>query len=153
MNIVDAIHDKRFFKPIFKDLKTWKAWLVLLEAYFGLEMTPADLEVYREHTGRSDTPKKEFKELWCICGRRGGKSHTASVIAVYLALFYDFQKYLSPGETATIQIVAADRQQAKIILDYIRGIFQANPIFGQYMRDDFKESIHLNNNVSIEVMS
>ena len=102
MNIVQAIQDKRFFRPIFKDLKTWKAWLVLLRAYFGLEMTSEDLEVYYKYTGRSDIPKKEFKELWCICGRRGGKSHMALVIAVYLALFYDFQKYLSPGERAII---------------------------------------------------
>jgi hypothetical protein len=75
------------------------------------------------------------------------------VIAVYLSLFSDFQKYLSPGERAAVQIIAADRAQAKLILDYIRGIFQANPIFGQYVQDDYKEAIHLNNSVSIEVMS
>jgi hypothetical protein len=153
MNVVEAIKDKRFFRPIFKDLDTWKAWLVLLKAYFAIEMKKEDLEVYYKYTGRSDMPAKQFKELWCICGRRGGKSHMASVMAVYLSLFYDFQKYLSPGERAIIQIIAADRNQAKIILDYIRGIFQANPVFGQYVQDDFKESIHLNNSVSIEVMS
>jgi hypothetical protein len=153
MNIVEAIKDDRFFRPVFKDLNTWGNWLVLLKAFFAIEMTKEELEVYFKYTGRSDVPQKEFKELWCICGRRGGKSHMASVIAVYLALFYDFQKYLSPGERAVIQVIAADRAQAKLILDYVRGIFETNPVFGQYVDQDYREAIHLNNSVSIEVMS
>jgi len=35
----------------------------------------------------------------------------------------------------------------------VRGIFETNPVFGQYLQDDYKEAIHLNNSVSIEVMS
>jgi hypothetical protein len=153
VNIVEAIKDERFFRPIFKDLATWQNWLVLLKAYFGLEMTPDEFAVYQKYTGRPDVPKKEFGELWIAAGRRSGKSLMSSVIAVYLALFNDFQKYLSPGERAIIQIIASDRAQAKLILDYVRGIFETNPVFGQYVEQDFREAIHLNNSVSIEVMS
>jgi hypothetical protein len=153
VNIVEAIKDERFFRPIFKDLATWQNWLVLLKAYFGLEMTPDEFAVYQKYTGRPDVPKKEFGELWIAAGRRSGKSLMSSVIAVFLALFHDFQQYLSPGERAIIQIIASDRAQAKLILDYVRGIFETNPVFGQYVEQDFREAIHLNNSVSIEVMS
>ena len=130
MNIVEAIKDERFFRPIFKDLATWQNWLVLLKAYFGLEMTPDEFAVYQKYTGRPDVPKKEFGELWIAAGRRSGKSLMSSVIAVFLALFHNFQQYLSPGERAIIQIIASDRAQAKLILDYVRGIFETNPVFG-----------------------
>ena len=60
---------------------------------------------------------------------------------------------LAPGERAVIQIIAADRNQAKIILSYIKGIFEAVSMFGQYVVDDLKESIILSNSISIEVMS
>jgi hypothetical protein len=153
VNIVEAIKDERFFRPIFKDLATWQNWIVLLKAYFGLEMTPDEFAVYQKYTGRPDVPKKEFGELWIAAGRRSGKSLMSSVIAVFLALFHDFQQYLSPGERAIIQIIASDRAQAKLILDYVRGIFETNPVFGQYVEQDFREAIHLNNSVSIEVMS
>jgi hypothetical protein len=153
VNIVEAIKDDRFFRPVFKDLTTWQNWLVLLKAYFGLEMTPDEFAVYQKYTGRSDVPKKEFGEIWIAAGRRSGKSLMSSVIAVFLALFHDFQQYLSPGERAIIQIIASDRAQAKLILDYVRGIFETNPVFGQYVEQDFREAIHLNNSVSIEVMS
>ena len=153
MDIIRALNDERLFKGCFRDLSTWQSWIVLLKALFALEMSKADFEIYRTYTGRSDVPGKEFKEAWIVCGRRGGKSFVSAVIAVYLALFHNFQQYLSPGERAIIQIIASDRAQAKLILDYVRGIFETNPVFQQYVQDDYKEAIHLNNSISIEVMS
>ena len=44
MNIVEAIKDDRFFRPVFKDLDTWKAWIVLLKALFAIEMTKEEFE-------------------------------------------------------------------------------------------------------------
>jgi hypothetical protein len=28
-----------------------------------------------------------MRELWCVCGRRGGKSRIAAALAIYFALF------------------------------------------------------------------
>ena len=111
------------------------------------------MKIYRRCTGRQKPPEKEFREFWGICGRRGGKSFIAAVVAVFLALFFKYEKHLSPGERGTIQIIAADRSQAQVILSYIKGILQNNPVFAQYIVNDFKESIDLSNSISIEVMS
>ena len=141
MNIGQALHDDRLFKPIFKDLSTWQNWIVLLKAFFALEMTGEEFAAYQKFTSRSDRPKKAFKEGWIISGRRGGKSQMAAIIAVYLSLFSNFQKYLSPGEKAIVQIIAADRAQARIILNYIKGIFESNKLFAGYVQDDLKEAV------------
>ena len=153
MNIIQAIESEKLFRPCFKDLSTWSSWLVLLKALFGLKMSKKELAFFRQCAGRENPPKGEFKELWAVIGRRGGKSFIAAVVAVYLALFHSYEKYLSAGEVGVIQVIASDRSQAQVILGYIRGILKANPVFAQYVVNDLRESIELSNGLSIEVMS
>jgi hypothetical protein len=153
MNIVKALSDKKLFRSCFKSLDSWGAWMVLLKALFGLPMAEGELALYRRCTGRERPPEREFRELWAIVGRRGGKSFMMSVVAVFLALFYDYKKHLSPGERGVIQVIAADRGQAQVILNYIKGILENNPVFRQYVEQSLKESIDLSNSISIEVMS
>ena len=153
MNIIKAIHNPKLFKPVFRDLKTWESWLTLLKVFFGLKLSESDLSLFYESTGRKEPPKGEFKELWAIVGRRGGKSFISAVVAIYLALFFDYKKYLAPGELGAIQIIAADRAQAQVILRYIKGILNSNPILFQYVKDELRERVDLTNGISIEVMS
>lgn len=153
MNIIDAIHDKDLFLPCFRDLNTWESWLVLLKALFGLGMDEEDLSLYQSATGRQSPPEGECNELWAIVGRRGGKSFISAVTATYLALFCDYKKYLSPGERGVIQVIAADRAQAQVILSYIKGILHSNPVFEQYIENELKESVDLTNGISVEVYS
>lgn len=116
-------------------------------------MSKQEISLYQDCTGREKPPETESKELWAIIGRRGGKSFVASVIAVFLALFYKYEEFLGPGEIGTIQVVAADRAQAQVILNYIRGILRSNPIFSQYVLSDLRESIELTNRISVVVES
>jgi hypothetical protein len=153
MDIIKAIHSKKLFRPAFRDMDTWQSWFVLLRAFFGLKLGKKAFELFKHCSGRQMEPDGEFKELWCVCGRRGGKSWIASVVATYLALFYDYSKHLAPGEKGIIQIIAADRSQAQVILRYCKGILNSNPVFKQYIENDFRESIELSNGINIEVMS
>jgi len=153
MDIITAISDEKLFRPVFKDLDTWGAWFTLLKAFFGRPMTEADLGLYYKCTGRENHPGGEFKELWAVIGRRGGKSFIASATAVYLALFYNYKQHLSPGERGVIQIIAADRAQAQVILRYIKGILNSNEVFTQYVENEYRERIDLTNDLSFEVMS
>lgn len=153
MNIIEAINSEKLFRPAFRDLTTWSAWLTLLKALFGLPMSEDDLALFTRCTGRERPPEGEFKELWAIVGRRGGKSFIMSVVASYLALFYNYKQHLAPGERGVVQVIAADRAQAQVILGYIRGLLESNPVFGQYVEQSLKESIDLTNGISIEVMS
>ena len=151
LTIVDAIRDTKLFRPLFQELSTWRCWVVLLKALFALQMSPGEAKIYRKLTGRKSIPKEPFRELWAIVGRRGGKSFIMSIIAVYLALFRSFKQYLSPGERGVIQVIAADRAQARVIFRYISAILNSKPIFQQYIQNETKESIELSTGVDIEV--
>jgi hypothetical protein len=153
MNIVDAIHSEKLFKPVFRNIKTWSSWLVLLKALFALQMDAKDLALYRECTNRKNPTQQPLKELWAIVGRRGGKSFIMSVIAVFLALFHNFRKYLAVGERGTIQIIAADRAQARVIFRYISAVLNGTEVFAQYVLNETKERIELATSIDIEVMT
>src|SRR5689334_383492 len=98
MTILDAIQDLNLFRPLFKNLDTWRAWLVVLKALFALPMDEAELSLYQKLTGRTAPPLQQFQECWLVVGRRGGKSFTVALIAVFLACFRDYQAFLGPGE-------------------------------------------------------
>ena len=172
MNILQAIKDPKLFAPCFKDIATWTSWLTLLKALFGLWMSAEESTLLAKCTGRppgGEPAAKEaggvhgharghnrnngFRELWAICGRRSGKSFISALIACYLALFYDYKKYLNPGEVGVIQIIASDRAQSQVILNYIKGILRGNPIFSQLISNELRESVELSNNISIETAS
>ena len=98
MNIIDAIHNEELFRPYFKDLSTWSSWVCVLKALFGISMSQDELETFEACTGRRWYTDAGFKEFWGICGRRGGKSRVAALVAVFMALFHDWKPYLTAGE-------------------------------------------------------
>src|SRR5262245_48079628 len=91
-------------------------------------MTAAEVDLYRRHTGRQAPPEGPAREAWLVVGRRGGKSRIAALVAVYVAAFRDYRTVLAPGEKATVAVIAADRQQARVCFRYITGLFDAVPM-------------------------
>ena len=79
-------------------------------------MSEVQEETYRACTGRTEVPGDGYNEAWLVVGRRGGKSFVLALIAVFLASFKDWQPYLSPGERATVMVIATDRRQARVII-------------------------------------
>ena len=98
---------------------TWIAWRSLLLAAMGEELLPGELEHFRKLTGRDEPPDQRVSEFWGIVGRRGGKSSAVAVLAVYLVALCRWPM-LSPGEAGHVLIVAPDRSQGGVILDYAR---------------------------------
>ena len=92
-----------------------------------------------------------YSEAWLVIGRRGGKSFILATIAVYLACFKDWRRYLGPGEIATIPVIAADRRQARVLLRYVKGLLTSVPMLSQLIASATKESITLSNRVMIEI--
>ncbi len=101
-------------------------------------MTDAEAALYRACTARSDLPTAAFAILWLCIGRRAGKSYCMALIAVFLAVFKDWQPFLSTGERAVVLIVAADREQAKVVRRYIGGVM-ANPMFAPRVEGETAE--------------
>ena len=151
MTIVQAIQDRRLFGglPPFRDLSTWRVWMVLLKAAFALPMDAAELEIYRRHTGRLNPPKKPPRELWIIVGRRGGKSLMAAVIAVFLACFVPWPLGI---QTGYIMVIACDRKQAQNVFGYIKQILRL-PALRTLVESEGKEEIALKNGIRIAVQT
>jgi hypothetical protein len=125
MDLLTACRDENLFKAWFKDPATWSSWFVFLRALFALPIeSDEDLATYTRCTGRAVPSEEPASESWLICGRRSGKSFVLSLIATYLATFKDWRAHLSPGERATVMIVAADRKQARVIVRYIRAFLE-----------------------------
>jgi hypothetical protein len=151
MNIIQSIHDKRLFRPLFKDLSTWAAWLVILKATFALDMTEDELEVFYQLAGNRRPPDKPVKTLVVVAGRRSGKSFVLSLLTVFLGLFYSYRKHLTVGERAKIVLTAADKPQAKVDFNYCHGILHSSPVFEQYVVKSLSDRIELSTQVDIEV--
>src|SRR5713226_2023534 len=124
MNIIEAIEDLALFRPLFKDLSTWRAWLVVLRAIFALPMDEAERACFTTLTGRETPPATQVEECWLVVGRRGGKSFIVALIAAFLGCFRDYRPYLGPGERGVIMLTATDRKQARVIMRYLMAILE-----------------------------
>lgn len=149
MNIIEAIEDKRFFRPLFKDVETWGSWMTFLQALFGLPID--NMKTFQDCMGLKKVPGDRYREAFVICGRRSGKSFISSIIAVYLATFKDWSKTLSPGERGYVFVIANDKRQARIIKDYISGILKSSASFKKLVSRELTEEIELKNQASIMV--
>jgi hypothetical protein len=130
---------------------TWGAWRAFLAACFALPMEDNAIACYRKHTSRTDLPTTQFREAFCVVGRRGGKSAVAALIACYLATFRDYSEVLAPGETGIVMLLAADRRQARVLLGYINGFFDSIPALGRMLLNRTQEALTLTNRIRIEI--
>jgi hypothetical protein len=151
VNIIEAISDPAIFGPAFRNKDTWQAWFAFLATLFGLELTPEQLALYQQCTGRKLAPVTRAVEAWLVCGRRAGKSFILALVAVFLACFFDWTPYLAPGERGTIMIIAADRRQARTIMRYVKGLLRSVPMLARTIEAERTESIDLSNRITIEV--
>ena|SRR6516225_3537386 len=80
-DILAAIDDEHWWRQWFNK-GDWGAWKVFLKAAFGIgPMDDAELAIFRECTGRTESPNKQCAEAWAICGRRGGKTRVMATCA------------------------------------------------------------------------
>jgi hypothetical protein len=150
MNILDAMNDPKVFGRHFHG-DSWAAWRAFLAALFGLPLSAEQLKLYRQCAGRDASVTSPTREAWLVCGRRSGKSFVLAVVAVFLACFRDWRRYLGPGERCTVMIVAADRRQARVIMRYCRGLLKAVPMLERVIEGETRESLDLRHRVTIEV--
>ena len=82
-----ALTDQRLLGAAMSDQQSWRTWLVVLKAAFGITLDENERAVFASVAGTRAPPSKRVRELWCICGRRSGKSRMAAALAVYHACF------------------------------------------------------------------
>jgi hypothetical protein len=151
VNIVEAINDPGLFAPWFKNPETWEAWRAFLAGLFGLPMKDRkQRRIFEECTGRKP-PRKPMKEGWLVVGRRGGKSFISALVAVYLACFFDYRRYLAPGERGTVMLLAQDRRGARVLMWYISALLNNVSLLKPLIVKETTEAIELANGLNIEV--
>ena len=127
MTILDTLDDPNLLGAAFPDAESWRAWRAFLASVYGPPMTVDQAAIFRRHTGRQTPPAGPAREVWCIAGRRAGKSRIAALLAVYVAAFKDYRAVLAPGEKATVAVIAADHQQARVVFRYITDLSEPAP--------------------------
>jgi hypothetical protein len=149
-DILRVIGDRNLLGPWFKG-SSWSTWRTVLKAAYGMPMTDKErMQFYG--VAERDPPAKQVRELWIVAGRRAGKDSIASAIAVHAAIASDtYAPLLRPGERASVLCLACDRDQAQIVLRYIRGYFSKAPLLRELVVREHANGLDLANNVEIIV--
>jgi hypothetical protein len=151
MNIIDAITDEEVLGSWFSG-ESWKAWRVVLKAAFALPLDETELAIFHQIAGDRQPPKQRVRELWIVVGRRGGKDSIVSAIATYMAAIEEAHVgRLRPGEKATVACLASDREQAAILLAYIKSMFSEHDDLGSKLVSQTKRGLELDNDAEIVI--
>jgi Phage Terminase len=121
----------------------------VLRAAFGLQLSDKERATFAQVAGDRGPPSKRVRELWAVVGRRGGKSRIAAVIAVFQACFVEHR--LAPGEVGYVLVLAASRDQARVVFDYIKAFLEASPVLRHEIESASGSDIRLRNGVVIAV--
>jgi hypothetical protein len=148
-NLIEAIDGP--FQPWFKG-ESWNGWRSVIKAVSTLPMTADDVQFWAEVAGGRKPPTKRPREIWIAAGRRSGKDSVASAAAAHAAAFFDRQDLLRPGERALVAIVACDRDQSRICLNYTKAFFETGPLRGLVERET-EDGLWLANRVDISVQT
>jgi hypothetical protein len=151
VTISQAFHDRRLFAATLGDLSTWQVWLTVLCAAFALPLTFEQQQLFAAIAGGRLPPLKTVRELWCIAGRRSGKSRVAALIAVFIALFVKHR--VSPGERPMVLVIAGSVDQARTVFGYVKGFLEAAPALQREVAAVRRYEIELHNGLTISVHS
>ena len=142
IDIVRALQDKNLLGAGLGDPASWSRWFSILKAAFALPMNNSDLASFKEVAGR-EPPSQRVDELWCLLGRRSGKSRIAAALACFAALLVPRQ--LARGETGVVLVLAASSDQAKVVFGYCIGFLQASPVLAREIISTTATEIRLRN--------
>lgn len=151
LTIIEAMDHPDLFGQWFADTATWQPWRAFLRALYALPFAPGDLAIYQQCTGRDHPPESPILEAWLPVGRRGGKSRIAALVGCYTACFIDWRPHLAPGERGVVMILACDRRQARVILNYVKAFVLEIPTLAVLVLRETEEGLELATGIDIEV--
>lgn len=160
MTILQALGDRNLFGglPQFRDLSTWRAWLVFLAAVYGrpfrelepLGVSEADaLALFQAHTGRTvyTPPAGGYSEAAAIVGRQAGKDRVASLVQAYEAATATPE---ADGSDIYALSIAQDARAAlRTQLSYARAPFKRIPLFAQLVKSSKANEIELTTGMTL----
>ena len=150
VDIATAIADSNLLGGSFPKVETWETWLAVLKAAFGQPLNRKERQAFASVSRRS-SPARRVRELWCLIGRRGGKSRVAAALAVHCAALVDHTGKLASGETGMVLILAATKQQAGTVFGYCRGLLESSPVMASLIDTATSDEIRLKSGIVIAV--
>jgi hypothetical protein len=162
MNIIEALLNRALFGalPAFRNLVSWRRWLVFLAAVYGLPFaTLRDvgiaeaeaLELFRQHTGRSRyaPPAGGYTESAAIVGRQSGKTRIAGTVV-------DFEGLTATPEPDGTEVYGAlvaqdERGARRSLFAYARAAFDRVPVLARGVVDRRADSLRLANGCTLAV--
>jgi hypothetical protein len=142
-----ALTDQNLLGAALGKPDSWANWLTCLRAAFCIPLTEQERATFKAIAGDRAPPTAPVRELWCVAGRRSGKSRMAAVIAVYQSCFIKHK--LARGETGYVLVLSPTVAQSRTVFNYIRGFLESSAILRQKIRDLTATEIRLTNNVVI----
>jgi hypothetical protein len=149
VNIIDALSDPQLLGaiPAFRDLTTWRAWLVFLKAFYGIAMDADELTLFRKHTGRDQPRPTGYAEAACVVGCQSGKSQIAAAVAAY-------ESAITPtveGRDLYVPLIAQDaRGSLRVLLAYVKRCFEVPLLRGQIVHET-SDTLELLGGVTVAV--
>ncbi|MBI2526595.1 MAG: hypothetical protein HYV93_11465 [Candidatus Rokubacteria bacterium] len=149
MTIIEALADPAVFGglPAFRDLTTWRRWIVFLKAVYGLPMDLEEEGIFRHHTGRSRyaPPPGGYPEGVVVVGRQSGKSRVAALIADFEAVVATAQH---DGTEIYALLIGQDHLGAiRTLLRYARAPFEMLPTLAKAVVAQTADTLRLDNGV------
>src|SRR5439155_10613720 len=141
-----------FLDAVGRSGPTRAAWHAFWKVADGLPLDPGELATFRLHTGRTTPPTTPAREVWCIAGRRAGKSENVTARATWRAISRDWTAALSVGERGVLPLVAADREQARNTLAYLKGLTR-HPLVAPHVLRQLKDSVEFRTGATVKVMT
>jgi hypothetical protein len=151
MTIVEALADRHLFGALsaFRDLATWRAWLVLLRAAYALPLTDDDRAIFQRHTGRTEyrPPPGGWPEVVCVVGRQSGKTRIAATVAAFEAATAEQE---SDGTELYGLLIAQDqRASVRTVFRYARAPFDRVPMLAQVRTNSTADALMLSNGCTV----
>jgi hypothetical protein len=102
-----TLTDDRLLGAALGNITPWETWLVALKSAFALGfITDRERELFNTIAGGRSPPEHRVRELWCLVGRRGGKSRVAAALAVFFAAFVPHKHKVAKGERPLVLVLA-----------------------------------------------
>jgi hypothetical protein len=153
MTIVDALMDGALFGglPAFRNLATWRAWLVFLRVIYGLPLAEDEQAIFCERTGRTlfDPPAGGRCEVVAVVGRQSGKTRVAATIAAFEAMMAPAEA--DQTETYALLIAPDARGALRALFAYVRAIFDGVPLLARSVATRRAETLTLHSGCTLAV--
>lgn len=144
-----VLTDTRLLGAELGEIGTWATWLAVLKAAFALPLTDEERAIFTSVAGGRVLPLKRVRELYCIAGRRSGKSRMAAALACFFALFVKHK--LSAGERGLVLVLSMTLDQSKVVFDYVLGFMRASQVLAKEVASTTRSEIRLKNGIVIAV--